>query len=138
MINNLLSTIKNVTNRIVTRIESDEKGCGLVETAIILSCVLVMTLGIIDVSRAVYTNSVVTAAAQEGVRSGIISEDEIHATIESKMIGLNMAKATVAITNNGEIVEVAIVYDFEFVTPLANVLLDSVEFDGRASMMSSM
>lgn len=135
---NLRSTIKNVTNRIISRIESEEKGSGLVETALVLAFMLSMTFGIIDVSRAVYTNSVVTAAAQEGVRAGIINEDEIRTAIESKMFGLNMAKANVEVTTQGEIIEVAIVYNFEFVTPLADVLLDSVEFDGKASMISSM
>lgn len=135
---NLLSAIKNVTNLILSRVESEENGSGLVETAIVLMFILSVTFGIIDVSRAVYTNSAVTAAAQEGVRAGIIDVTEIHTAIESKMLGLDMTKANVEVRNNGDVVEVAIVYDFEFVTPLANVLLDSVELDGKASMIASM
>lgn len=135
---NLLTTIKNVTAKLVARIESDEQGTSLVETAIVLMFMFVMTFGIIDITRAVYTNTVVTAAAQEGVRAGIINEDAIRSTVESKMFGLSMTNTNVEVTNNGEIVEVAIVYDFEFITPLANVFLESLEFDGKASMMVSM
>lgn len=133
---NAISTVKCIANRIIARIESEEKGHGLVETALVLSFFLFLTFGMIDFSRCIYTNSVVSAAAQEGARAGIIDTDEIQSAIASKMIGLNLNNADIDITLNDNIVQVEIAYDFQFITPLASTLVDTLALSGKASMIS--
>ena len=57
--------------------------------------------------------------------------------IETKMIGLNMANADVDIdTTQLDIVEVTIVYDYAFITPMIAGLVDSLALTGNASMVS--
>lgn len=134
---NIISTLTTTANRISTRIESEENGQGLVEMSIVLCFLLCLTFGMIDLSRCIYTQSVVNAAAQEGVRAGIIDGNDILTTVEEKMIGLDMASAEVQVSVDGDIVEVEIAYDFEFVTPLADSLVSSLLLNGKASMVAS-
>lgn len=137
---NTISTLKTIAsnsiNTIVARIESEEKGQGMVEMAIVLCLLLCMTFGIIDISRCIYTNSVVNAAAQEGVRAGIVDTNEIRSTIANKMIGLDMDSTNINVTVNGDIVEVEIAYDFQFITPMADSLVNGLALNGKASMVT--
>ena len=133
---NALSTLKNIANNIITRIESEEKGTGLVEMALVLGVLLVLTFGIIDISRCIYTNSVVNVAAQEGARAGIVDTNDIRTAVESKMVGLDVSSVSINVTVNGDIVEVEVDYDFQFVTPLASSFMESLAFNGKASMVT--
>ena len=133
---NSISTIKNIANAIFTRIESEEKGSGLVEMALVLGVLLVLTFGIIDISRCIYTNSVVSVAAQEGARAGIVDTNDIRTTIESRMVGLDMSNMNIIVKVDGDVVEVEIAYDFEFVTPLASSFMNELALSGKASMVT--
>lgn len=118
------------------RLVRAERGQSLAEMAIALLIMLPLTFGIIDFSRGVYTASVISAAAQEGARAGIIDESSIMGAIQSKMMGLNMDLADVDIdTSQPEIVAVNISYDFSFVTPIVDSLADTLELTGSASMI---
>ena len=46
----------------------DQDGQGLVEIALVLPVFLLILFGILDVGRAVYTNSTLSQAAREGAR----------------------------------------------------------------------
>lgn len=58
--------------RNVTRRRAPQRGQALAEFAIILVVLMLLLLGIVDLSRAVYIRSVVANAAREGARYGII------------------------------------------------------------------
>ena len=133
---NVLSTISNFSNKIVARIESEEKGQGMVEMAFVLCFLLCLTFGIIDMGRCIYTNNMVSAAAQEGARAGIVDVDDIRTAVESKMVGLDIDSAVITITVNGDIVEVEVAYDFEFITPMADSIVSSLALNGKASMVT--
>ena len=138
---NAISTLQTIANNsfiknVVARIESEEQGHGLVETAIVLVFILMTTFAIIDISRCVYTNSVVSAAAQEGARAGIVDTNAIRSTVANKMIGLDMNSTNINVTVDGDIVEVEIAYDFEFVTPLAHTFVNTMALTGSASMVT--
>ena len=105
---NAISTFENVANTIITRIESDEKGTGLVETALVLGMLLFLTFGIIDISRCIYTNSVVSVAAQEGARADIVDTNDIRTAVESKMVRLDVNSANINLTVNGDIIEIEV------------------------------
>ncbi|MEM7130183.1 MAG: TadE/TadG family type IV pilus assembly protein [Chloroflexota bacterium] len=125
--------LKHRYDEIVT---SKEDGQSVVELALVLLLILTVTFGIIDSSRAIYAASVVNAAAQEGARAGIIDPSTIMTAIETKMIGLNIDSAAVNIdTTQPDIIEVGIVYDFTFITPIISALVTSLELTGQASMV---
>ncbi len=134
---NAALTTKIVKVRLVARIESKEKGQSLVEMTMVLSFLFLMSFGMIDISRCVYTSSVVTAAAQEGARVGILDITDIHNTIARTMVGLDITKADITVTVNDDIIEVDITYDFDFITPLVDPLLDGLVLHGRASNLKS-
>jgi Flp pilus assembly protein TadG len=68
-----------------------EKGASLVEFALVLPLLLVITFGAIEFSVMLYDQQVITNAAREGARRGIvqthtgarISEDEIEQTVHT-------------------------------------------------------
>ena len=104
--------------------------------ALVLGVLLVLTFGIIDISRCIYTNSVVSVAAQEGARAGIVDTNDIRTTIESRMVGLDMSNMNIIVKVDGDVVEVEIAYDFEFVTPLASSFMNELALSGKASMVT--
>lgn len=127
---------KNFIRRTVSRFCSEERGQGMVEMALVLMFMLPLTFGMIDAGRAIYTASVVRAAAQEGARAGIIDQSDIMEAIESKMIGLDLENASVAVdTGNEDIIEIDITYEFTFVTPMVEAFFGTLDLTGTASMI---
>lgn len=123
--------------QIAATLKSEERGQNMVEMAVVLVMLLGLTFGMIDFSRALYTASVVRAAAQEGARAGIIDRSEIMDAVQSKMVGLDMASADVNIdTTQANIVAVSIAYEFNFVSPMIDGLVESIELTGNASMVT--
>jgi Flp pilus assembly protein TadG len=64
---------------------SSERGQDLVEFALILPLLLVLTLGIIDLGRVVFSYNTIANAAREGARWGIVS----HGTLAADVAKLN-------------------------------------------------
>ena len=58
--------------RSVRRVTSDERGAAAVEFAIIVPVFLLIVFGMIDFSRAYYTQSAVAAAVREGARMAAV------------------------------------------------------------------
>lgn len=117
----------------------NEQGSTLVEFTAVLLILLTLTFGIIDFSRYVYAISVVRAAAQEGAREAIKPSVDIptaQAAAESKMVALDLNRATVSINRGTDIVDAEVTYTFEFITPLlaATVSGGTVVISGTASM----
>jgi len=96
-----------------------EKGQALLEFALSLMVLLLLTFGMIDFSRAAYTTSTLQAAAQAGARAGIIDVNTVEQVVQQKLVGLDLQKThiTTAVLSNGHL-EVQITYEFEFITPL--------------------
>lgn len=117
----------------------NEKGSTLIEFTAVLSILLLLTFGMIDFGRYIYTISAVHSAAQEGARSALspeISLVEAQATAESKMVALDLSLAHIEIVRGAEIVNAEVTYEFEFITPLVIAIVpnSTVVVSGTASM----
>lgn len=117
----------NIGNRSVI------KGQSLVEMALLLPVLLLLSVVTIDLGRGVYYYSAIYNAAREGARYGIIYPEDI-AGIENKAInmaiGLNLEPSDVTVLPdppdlNVNTIQVKINYCFELVTPIAKLFTDS-------------
>jgi len=82
--------------RNVTRRRAPQHGQALAEFAIILVVLMLLLLGIVDLSRAVYVRSVVANAAREGARYAIVqprtlSQDAIASATTSVVVDKSVA-----------------------------------------------
>lgn len=124
-----------------------ERGQALVEFALILPIMLLLICALVDFGRAYYTWLMVTNAAREGARVGATQQPEsaINARILDSIDGLDASSLTIAVTNaqgpRGEPVDVDLTYNFEFVTPIGNLMalvggssLAEPNIEGHASM----
>jgi Flp pilus assembly protein TadG len=98
------------------------QGQSTLEFALALLVLIPLLLGAFDLGRAVYINSVVAAAAQEGARYGIVHRGDasgIQGAARSQVAGLDGSMVNVAITYpTATSVEVTVSYLFSAVTPL--------------------
>jgi Flp pilus assembly protein TadG len=116
--------------------ESDT-GQALVEFTLILPVMLILLFALVDFGRGFYTWLLITNAAREGARAGATQVDE--AAIEARVFdsfcsdyaagdcGLDESKVGIDIDNaqgdRGTTLSVDLTYDFEFVTPLSDLLV---------------
>lgn len=115
-----------------------ESGQSALEFAITLSILLMLTFGLIDIGRMVYTASVVQAAAQEGARAGLIDLGDVAPAIQEKMVGLDESRMQIDISQpDRNSVEVDVTYQFEFIVPLIAQTVNAQGFNlrGSASMI---
>jgi len=111
-----------------------EEGQSLIEFALVLMLLLLLTFGMIDFCRAVYTTSVIQAAAQVGARAGMVSLSGVTAAVQGKLVGLDVSKAQIStVMLTSERIQVHVTYQFEFVTPLIADLVPN----GRLDLQSS-
>lgn len=116
----------------------EEAGQGILEFAVSLGILLLLTFGLIDIGRMVYAASVVQAAAQEGARAGLIDLSDVTPAIQSKLVGLDETRTQIAISQpDNNSVAVDVTYQFEFVAPLVAYAVEANGFDlrGSASMI---
>lgn len=126
----------------VTKAKS-QQGTTLVELAAILPILFALTFAMIDFGRYFYAVSAVFAAAQDGARAGL-GQDGIVDLIAAE----NVAQARLSAFDSADLnisvgqptletIEVAITYQFEFITPYLAPLFpeNHVEIDGGATMV---
>jgi len=118
---------------------SESSGQGTLEFAAAAIILLALTFGMIDFGRAVYANSTLQAASQEAARAVIVNADATDAA-HARMVGLDADSAVIVVTNNADMVEVTVSYEFNFVTPLVGSLFGGIdgtlELTSAASMVS--
>lgn len=120
------------------RVLERESGQSALEFAVTLSILLMLTFGLIDIGRMVYTASVVQAAAQEGARAGLIDMSDIAPAIQQKLVGLDESRMQIDISQpDGNSVEVDVTYRFEFIVPLVSQAVNArgIDLRGSASMI---
>ena len=136
-----------------------ERGAELIEMALVLPLLLLIVMGIIDMGFMFQKMNVVTNAAREGARAGILPDYEddtdVAARVEDylKSAGINvecpsadcvMASPTESVTPsvgaayNARRVQVTIFHPWTFLSPIAalfgNNSFSSVALTGRAVM----
>jgi Flp pilus assembly protein TadG len=129
-------TQKPAGRRMFLRWRETDAGQTLVEFSMILPIMLILLFALVDFGRGFYTWLLVTNAAREGARAGATQQDV--AAIENKVYesfcsdyasgdcGLDETKLAIAVDNaqgtRGDAVAVDLSYDFEFVTPMGDIL----------------
>ncbi|MCS7038711.1 MAG: pilus assembly protein [Anaerolineae bacterium] len=118
-----------------------QQGQSVLEYALILFILLVLTFGLIDLGRAVFTAGVVRAAAQAGARAGIVvgaTSAQIEQAARNRMVGINPSLASITVTRpRSDMIEVTVRYQFRFVTPLIGTLIGrDLSLQATAAMIS--
>jgi Flp pilus assembly protein TadG len=124
--------------RLFDTLRKQDAGSVLVEFALSLTVVLMLTFGMIDLCRAVYTATVVQAAAQVGARAGIISMSAAVPAAQNRLLALDPNRAVITATLvNNEQVEVNITYQFQLITPYLAQFVNggSIQLTSRASLL---
>lgn len=110
-----------------------ERGQSLVELAIVLPVLLAMVVGIFEFGRAWNVYQVITNAAREGARLGVIpnmGESDVQGAIQDYMetasLDPSVATATVSGAADGTgtstTVQIDYPYEFEFLGPIVDLL----------------
>ncbi len=118
-----------------------QHGQSALEFALNLFVLLLLTFGLIDLGRAVFTLGVMRAAAQEGARAGIVvgaTQADIVQATRNRMVGIDNTVAEITVTYpRSDVVEVTVRYPFRFITPLIGELVGrSLSLQAAAAMIS--
>ncbi len=127
---------------------ADESGAPVVEFAIIAPILMVITVGIIDIGRAVWTSTTLEHVAREGARFASVrgaghvaeaTETSVETYVEGRATGLSATDMTVAVSwaggdnSSGSSVTVQVSYDFDLL--LGGFLqLDPIGLDSSSTM----
>ncbi len=102
----------------------DESGQSLAEFALVLVIFMLIVLGIVDLSRAVFAHNTIANAAREGARYAAThpleqDEGEVEARARALVTGLDESMLTVEVSRPDERhVQVDVTYRFQPVTLL--------------------
>jgi len=112
----LLQVFKRKSNRWFTR----DLGQDLVEFALILPLLLLLTIGTMDLARVVMTYNPLSSAAREGARYGIIhdhnDEGQIKAQALTLTTGTGVTAGDITVTRGGGVITVAVSHDTPLIT----------------------
>lgn len=120
-----------VRSRPRRRTRLGEAGQALVEVAIALPILLALLVGIFEFARAYNVQQVITNAAREGAREGVVSgEAAAKPIVDLRLADGNIGGATVTVTcvpaacTNGDAltVQVSVPYTFLFIGPVLSLI----------------
>jgi len=128
----------------------NQRGAALIETAITLPLVLLVSVSIFEFGRAYQTWQVLTNAVREGARVSVlegVSDAQVTTTVRDYLTGgrlTNAAGATVTIVRNvpfGSTTasRITVNYPFQFMvlTPVAKLVRSSSKLGAPLTMQSS-
>ncbi|RME63614.1 MAG: pilus assembly protein [Caldilineae bacterium] len=117
---------------------SEEWGQSLTEFALALPILIVIFVGIFDLGRVVYLNTVLTAAAQAGARAGLVttSSATVEAAVQARLSGIAPEQVAITVNRTTEFSEVTVSATFTPATPLLSTLLpaDGITLERTARM----
>ena len=126
-----------------TRLTRNERGAALLETAVTIPLILLISVGIFEFGRAYQTWQVLTNAAREGARVAVINgttDDDVRAAVRTYMTAgrlLNAGTAPIALDRNAPLGDrsgssVTISYPFNFI--VLNPIVRMVVRDSTARL----
>lgn len=97
-----------------------EIGQSMVEFALVVPFLILLTLGVVDLGRVIFLNTMFSAAVQEGARVGAVTPNftQIQGAVEEELVGVPVGDVTISIERTDVYTEVGIEYVFVPVTPL--------------------
>jgi Flp pilus assembly protein TadG len=112
----------NPTKAVEKRPRRGDSGEALLEIALVLPILLLLSLGMLDFGRAFHAKNIVDQAAREAARVAAVSgDDKILAAGRANdiMTGSGLAAKSVSVSDKDAsgMVTVQVTYEFKFVTP---------------------
>jgi len=123
-----------------------DSGEALVEMALVLPILLVLSLGMLDFGRAFHAKSVLDQAAREGARVAVVTVPLASGPAQTRVADVLTAAgmtggpaATVSAVDADHMVTVTVTYNFQFVTPGVFSLIganygNQIVMTGKSSM----
>jgi len=102
---------------------ASERGTALIEFALVLPLLLVLTLAVVDLSRAFYAKNVVEQAAREGVRLLAVTSTADSALVRSRVLevakfgGVTVSGLTISGPDAARQVQVDVQCQFSWLMP---------------------
>ena len=123
---------------------TSESGSALIEVAVVLPILLVLTMGIMDFGRAFHAKSIIDQAAREGCRLAVVTAPDaalVTSRVGSVLSagGLTPGSVTVVGPDVSRMVTVTVTSTFTFATPGVFALIgasygNTLAMTGRATM----
>lgn len=113
-----------------------QAGQALVETALVVSVMIVMALALFDIGRGVHAYLAVIQGARDGARVAMdasATDAQVSSAARSAAAPLD---PTVSISRSATDVKVTVTYSYQPITPLAGLLLGGPTLDLACSMVS--
>jgi Flp pilus assembly protein TadG len=110
-----------------------ERGQSLVETAVVAPLLVLLILGILDLGRIVFINTMLSSAAQDGARAGLVTSNfsAIESSVRNRLSGVDKDGVVIRIDRTEAYTEVEIVYRFTPITPLITTVIGGDEIELR-------
>lgn len=143
--------MRTVSQQYRSHLVRSEQGQAMVEFALTITVTFVLVFGLIELSRAVYTSSVIQWAAQNGARAAIIQRSQgsnlntieaaVNDAVRERLIGLDPDEVVVSPSrwsgSSGNVVQVEVMYPFRFIAPIVSQITgETIEMRSRASMIA--
>jgi hypothetical protein len=127
--------------RVSARRLRSQSGEALVEMALVLPILIVLSMGMLDFGRAFYMKSLLDQAAREGARVAVVTapdEDVVKGRVNDLLGTLPHVTNVSAVAPN-KMVTVTVTATFTFVTPLVFTLIgasygNTINMIGQSSM----
>ncbi len=115
-----------------------EFGQDLVEFALVLPFILMLTIGVMDVARVVMIYNTISNAAREGARYGVVYEHANMNQIKTHVIdvspGVNLTKDNIEVSMSNQEIEVNITLD---VPLIVGYIMDAAGGRGALTLTAS-
>jgi Flp pilus assembly protein TadG len=123
-----------------------DSGEALVEMALVMPILIVLSMGMLDFGRAFHAKSVLDQAAREGARVAVITNPLVAGPAQTRVSDVLTAAgmsggpaATVSAVGPDHMVTVTVTYNFQFVTPGVFSLIganygNQIVMTGKSSM----
>lgn len=122
-------------------LRSTSKGQSLLEFALVLPVLILLVFGIFDLGYAVFLKNMISNAAREGARTGIVKANgdaAIRARVRSSAPGLNLPDGQISIAppsrTFNEPITVTVTYTYQPLTPIISSVVSSVDLSSTSVM----
>jgi len=126
--------------RRLRRFFRNENGSIMVETALMITVLLLLVFGIVDMGRSLYVANSLILAARDGARTAVVHPDDVNILTDTKNLVMSrfnsyrfgadsLLAAHITVTEVGKVgllpptsIRVNIAYPFKWITPVPKLL----------------
>lgn len=130
--------------QLISKLKKSPRGQSLVEMALVIPILIIVLFGILEFGRIFHSYLVITHAAREGARFGVISKDvdQIKQKVRDTSGGINLQLGDIDVNpsandnlTTGVPLTVTVDYEVELFTPvLADILPNPVPLSASSTM----